>query len=110
MTEQASIQMQIRKVIFEQYNDPDKRFTNDEIFAVLQKDGVVEKSLTIDDMEQHFSTLCDAGLMRSIAQNFTTQWFKLFEPIEDVRCTLCGNENLLARSEERTCLYCKGVI
>jgi hypothetical protein len=99
----ADIPLQIRKVIFEKYNDPDLRFTNDEVFDILQKDGIVDKSVTIDDMEQHFTALCDAGVMRNIAQNFTTQWFKLFEPLEKINCHACRVEAYLGKSEDRVC-------
>ncbi|MFN3654913.1 MAG: hypothetical protein ACK4TO_06255 [Candidatus Nitrosotenuis sp.] len=99
----SDISLQIRKVIFEKYNDPDVRFTNDEIFSILQKDGVIDNSLTIDDMEQHFTALCDVGVMRNIAQNFTTQWFKLFEPLEKIKCPACNREVHLGKSEDRVC-------
>lgn len=99
----TDIQLQIRKVIFEKYNDPDIRFTNDEVFAILQKDGAIDKSLTIDDMEQHFTSLCDAGMMRNIAQNFTTQWFKIFEPLEKLNCQSCHTEIYVSKSEDRIC-------
>lgn len=99
----SDIPLQIRKVIFEKYNDPDIRFTNDEIFSILKKDGIIDNSITIDDMEQHFKTLCDAGVMRNIAQNFTTQWFKLFEPLEKINCPACHVEVHLGKSEDRIC-------
>jgi hypothetical protein len=104
---QSAIPTQIRKVIFEKYNNPDSRFTNDEIFEVLQKAGAVSQSVTIDDMEPHFDVLCDSGMMRSIAQNFTTQWFKLFDSLEEVKCPSCGEQNYISKSEERKCLFCK---
>lgn len=105
-----TIQLQIRKIIFEQYNDPDARFTNDEIFAVLQKIGAIDKSLTIDDMEAHFEELCNAGVMRNIAQNFTTQWFKLFDQLESIKCTSCQNEVHINKSEEKNCPNCNAAI
>lgn len=99
-------QLQIRQIIFEKYNDPDTRFTNDEIFAVLQKSGAIEKSLTIDDMEQDFAALCDAGIMRNIAQNFTTQWFKIFDPLEKVNCQSCHTDMHVNKAEEKACPGC----
>jgi hypothetical protein len=104
------IQSQIRKIIFERYNDPDARFTNDEIFEVLQKNGAIDKSLTIDDMEPHFMGLCDMGVMRNIAQNFTTQWFKLFDQLESVKCASCQSEIYVNKLEEKNCPICKAVI
>ena len=79
----------IRKVIFENFNEDDLRFNNDQIFEILQQNKVIDSSLTIDDMEVYFKELCDTELLRNIAQNFTTQWFKLFEPLDKIQCNSC---------------------
>lgn len=110
MDDSTQIQLQIRKIIFEKYNNPDIRFTNDEIFTILQKDDTVDKSLTIDDMEPYFAELCKLGLMRNIAQNFTTQWFKLFGPLEAVKCPSCQVQIYINKSEEKNCPGCKVTI
>jgi len=106
----TDIPLEIRKVIFEKYNSPDIKFTNDEIFEILQKNNTIEKSIVIDDMEKYFAELCDAGLMRNIAQNFTTQYFKLFDDIEKVKCNSCNNECPIGKSEPRVCPICKMAI
>ena len=93
----------IRKVIFENFNGADLRFNNDQIFEILKQHEIIDQSLTIDDMEVHFKELCDAEILRNIAQNFTTQWFKLFEPIEKIQCNSCKKESYLASSENRIC-------
>ena len=93
----------IRKVIFENFNDNDLRFNNDQIFEILKKDQMIDSSLTIDDMEVYFKELCDTELLRNIAQNFTTQWFKLFEPLEKIQCNSCKKESYITQSENRTC-------
>jgi hypothetical protein len=95
---------QIRKIIFERFNDPELRFTNDEIFEVIRNNGDVDKSWTIDNMEKYFQDLCDSGLVRNIAQNFTTVWFKLFDSIEKIHCKSCNQEIYLGKSESRICL------
>ncbi|ABK77971.1 hypothetical protein CENSYa_1348 [Cenarchaeum symbiosum A] len=96
------VQLQIRRIIFEHFNDTEARFTNDEVFDVLQKaEGA--GGMTIDDMEPFFTEICDRGLVRNIAQNFTTIWFKLFEPVAAAKCGKCGNEVHLGGAEERTC-------
>jgi len=94
---------QIRKIIFERFNDPELRFTNDEIFEVIRNNGDVDKSWTIDNMEKYFQDLCDSGLVRNIAQNFTTVWFKLFDSIEKIHCKSCNQEIYLGKSESRIC-------
>ncbi|HSA98853.1 MAG TPA: hypothetical protein VLF17_07215 [Candidatus Nitrosotenuis sp.] len=106
----TDIPLEIRKVIFEKYNNPDNKFTNDEIFEILQKNNTIEKSIVIDDMEKYFTELCDSGLMRNIAQNFTTQYFKLFDDVEKVKCNSCNNESPIGKSEPRVCPVCKAPI
>ncbi len=93
----------IRRVIFENFNDVDVRFNNDQIFEILKQHEMIDQSLTIDAMEVHFKELCDTEILRNIAQNFTTQWFKLFEPIEKIQCNLCKKESYLVSSENRIC-------
>ena len=93
----------IRKVIFENFNEHDLRFNNDQIFEILKKNDMIDQSLTIDDMEAYFKELCDSELLRNIAQNFTTQWFKLFEPLEKIQCNSCKNDNYITQSESKTC-------
>ena len=99
----ASATIHIRKVIFENFNDLDLRFNNDQIFEILKQNKNIDQSLTIDDMEIYFKEFCDAELLRNIAQNFTTQWFKLFELFEKIQCKSCKNENYLTPSEKRIC-------
>ena len=97
------VTIDIRKVIFENFNDLDLRFNNDQIFEILKQNKNIDQSLTIDDMEIYFKELCDAKLLRNIAQNFTTQWFKLFELFEKIECKSCKNENYLTSSEKMIC-------
>ena len=93
----------IRKVIFENFNEDDLRFNNDQIFEILKKDDMIDQNLTIDDMAVHFKELCDIELLRNIAQNFTTQWFKLFEPLQKIQCNSCKKDNFITQSENKTC-------
>jgi hypothetical protein len=93
----------IRRVIFENFNDVDLRFNNDQIFEILKQHKMIDQSLTIDAMEVHFKELCDTEILRNIAQNFTTQWFKLFEPIEKIQCNSCKKESYFVSSENRIC-------
>ena len=97
------VTINIRKVIFENFNDLDLRFNNDQIFEILKQNKNIDQFLTIDDMEIYFKELCDAELLRNIAQNFTTQWFKLFELFEKIECKSCKNENYLTPSEKMIC-------
>ncbi len=94
--------LQIRKTIFEKFNDTNLRFTNDEILELLKTNGL-DSSVTIDDVEQYFNQLRDAGLIRQIAQNFTTNYYKLFDVVEKVKCNSCNQEIYLGKMESRVC-------
>ena len=106
------IELQIRKIIFEKFNDVDTKFTNDEIFEILKSEGDIDPSWIIDDTESLFHDLCDSGLVRNIAQNFTTIFLKLFDPVEKFHCDACNNDIFLGTSEERLCpsYSCKSTI
>ncbi|MDC0450583.1 hypothetical protein OAL59_01450 [Nitrosopumilus sp.] len=97
------IQLQIRKIIFEEFNDIDTKFTNDQIFEILKSNGDIDSSWIIDDTEFLFNDLCDSGLIRNIAQNFTTIFLKLFDTVEKLHCNSCSNDIYVGTSEERTC-------
>jgi len=102
-TPTTPIALQIRKIIFEKFNDVDSKFTNDEIFEILKSNGDIDSSWIIDDTEKFFNELCDSGLARNIAQNFTTLYLKLFDPMEKFHCDACDNEIHLGSSEEKKC-------
>ena len=89
----SPVTTQIRKIIFENFNDVDLRFNNDQIFEILQQNENIDPSWTIDNVEVFFQELCDTDILRNIAQNFTTQWFKLFEQIEKIQCPSCKKES-----------------
>ncbi len=103
MVDSSPITTSIRKVIFENFNDVDLKFNNDQIFEILKQNEMIDQSLAIDDIEVHFKELCDKEILRIIAQNFTTQWFKLFELIEKIQCKSCKNESYLILSENKIC-------
>jgi hypothetical protein len=100
-SQDAAIPLQIRKIIYEKFNDTNLRFTNDEIFESLK--GDFAQSLTIDDMPPFFNKLHDDGLLRPIAQDFTTQWYKLFAKVEKLKCNSCNSEIHLGELESRVC-------
>ena len=97
------IQLQIRKIIFDKYNDVDTKFTNDEIFETIKQEGDIDSSWIIDDLEPYINEICDSGLVRNIAQNFTTIWLKLFNPIKKLHCNSCNNDIYLGESEKQEC-------
>ena len=97
----AFIPLQIRKIIYEKFNDTNLRFTNDEIFEMLK--GNIDQYLTIDDMPPFFKQLHNDRLLRPIAQDFTTQWYKLFAEVEKFKCNSCNLEIHLGKLEPRVC-------
>jgi hypothetical protein len=111
-TPTTPIALQIRKIIFEKFNDVDTNFTNDEVFEILKQNGDFDPSWIIDDTESFFNELCNSGLVRNIGQNFTTMYLKLFDPIEKIYCNACGQDIYLGSSEDRICINpsCKSSI
>jgi len=102
-TPSIPLELQIRKIIFEKFNDVDVKFTNDEIFEILKSQEDIDPSWIIDDTEFLFNDLCDSGLMRNIAQNFTTIFLKLFDILEKHHCNYCNNDVYLGTSEKKIC-------
>jgi len=103
-TPTTPIALQIRKIIFEKFNDINTIFTNDDIFEILQQNGDLDPSWIIDDTESFFNEICSSGLVRNIGQNFTTMHLKLFDPVEKIHCNACEQDIYLGSSEDRTCI------
>lgn len=97
------VNLQLRRIIFERFNDPELRFTNDEIFAAVRDGGDVDPLWDVLDAEDEFAGLCRSGLLRNIAQNFNTVWYKLFDVVDEVRCGACSKTVHLGRSEDPVC-------
>jgi len=102
-TPTTPIELQIRKIIFEKFNDVENIFTNDAIFEILKENGDINPSWIIDDVETFIKEICDSGLVRNVAQNFTTIHLKLFDSMEKLHCNNCDNDVYLGSSEERVC-------
>ena len=98
---QTPIQLQIRKIIFDRFNDSETKFTNDEIFDIIKQEGDLDSSWIIDDLEPFVNEICDLDVARNIAQNFTTIWLKLFEPLKQQHCDSCGRDIHIAESEKQ---------
>ncbi len=111
-TPTTPVEIQIRKIIFEKFNEVDNVFTNDSIFEILKENGDIDPSWIIDDIESFVNELCDSGLARNVAQNFTTIHLKLFDTVEKLHCNSCNHDAYLGKSEERTCpnSSCKSTI
>ena len=97
------VQLQIRKIIFDNFNDVNVRFNNDQILEFLKKTDGFDQSVTIDNLEDEFTKIEDDGFIRCIAQNFTTKWFKLYDDIEKIYCNSCNTDVFLGKDESRVC-------
>ena len=102
-TPTVPIALQIRKVIFDKFNNVDTIFTNDQIFEIIKENGDIDPAWIIDDVESFFTDICNSDLARNIAQNFTTIHMKLFEPMEKLHCNACDNDIYLGATEDRIC-------
>lgn len=99
----AALGLEMRRTIFENFNDLELRFTNDEVLDVMRKRGVVDDACDVCDVESDFVSLCKSGLVRNIAQNFNTMWLRLFDVVDEMRCGACSQTVHLGRAEERSC-------
>ena len=97
------IELQIRRIIFDNFNDADVRFNNDQILEFLKKSDAFDQSITVDNLEDEFKKIEDDGFVRCIAQNFTTKWFKLYDDIEKIHCSSCNSDVYLGKDESRIC-------
>jgi len=97
------IELQIRRIVFDNFNDLDIRFNNDQILEFLKKSDGFDQTITVDNLEDEFKKIEDDGFVRCIAQNFTTKWFKLHDDIEKIHCSSCNSDVYLGKDESRIC-------
>ncbi|HXG06085.1 MAG TPA: hypothetical protein VNI77_02025 [Nitrososphaera sp.] len=97
----------IRKIIFDNFNDTDTRFSNDEVLGHLNQ---MEQYRNLDDVLDLQGVLLDmekSGLLRPIAQNFNTRYYRLWNTLELATCKACGFDTYFAPSEEgKVCPKC----
>jgi hypothetical protein len=98
----------IRKIIFDNYNETDVRFSNDEILAHLnEQNNYREMDLDVLDFEDVLLEMEGSGMLRPIAQNFNTRYYRLCGPLEQTSCKACGRPTYFASSEEeKKCPHC----
>ena len=99
----AALGLEMRRTIFENFNDFELRFTNDEVLDIMRKKGVVDDACDVCDVESDFTSLCESGLVRNIAQNCNTIWLRLFDVVDEMKCGACSQTVHLGRAEERAC-------
>ena len=97
----------IRKIIFDNFNDTDTRFSNDEILGFLNQ---IDRYKALDDVLEFEDVLLDmekSGLLRPIAQNFNTRYYRLWNVLEPATCGACNFVTYFAQAEEgKACPQC----
>ncbi len=102
----------IRKIIFDRFNDSDVRFSNDEILGYLNEiDSYKNAELDVLDLEDVLLEMEKSGLLRPIAQNFNTRYYRLWGLLENATCRECGILTFMAQVEdEKLCPHCRAKI
>jgi predicted Zn-ribbon and HTH transcriptional regulator len=97
----------IRKIIFDNFNDTDARFSNEEILGHLNQ---IEKYRALDDVLDFEDALLEmekSGMLRAIAQNFNTRYYRLWNSLEPAACKACNFSTFFALNEEsKACPQC----
>lgn len=98
----------IRKIIFDNYNDTDVRFSNDEILThLVEEERYRAMELDVLDFEDVLLEMEASGMLRPIAQNFNTRYYRLWGQVEQTSCKACGKTTYFVPSEEgKTCPHC----
>lgn len=97
----------VRKIIFDNFNDTDVRFSNDEILELLSQ---MDQYKALDDVLDFEDVLLDmekSGMLRPIAQNFNTRYYRLWNTLGPAACRACGLATYFAPNEEgKACPQC----
>lgn len=111
MTSKVSKQ-DIRKVIFDNYNDTDVRFSNDEILShLLELERYRGIEIDVLDFEAELLEMESSGMLRPIAQNFNTRYYRLWGTVEQSICSACKAPTYFVPAEEaKICPHCTAVI
>ena len=97
----------IRKIIFDNYNDTDTRFSNDEMLGYLNQIDQYKALDDVLDFEEVLLGMEKSGMLRPIAQNFNTRYYRLWNTLEQMTCGACGLSTYFAPNEEaKSCPKC----
>ena len=56
------------------------RFNNDQVLEEIVKYDALHTDSSTEKLEEYFEDLCKKEILRNIAQNLTTVWYKTFDP------------------------------
>ena len=98
----------IRRIIFENFNATDIRFSNDEILEILNgMDRYRAMNLDVLDFEDVLLEMEASGFLRPIAQNFNTRYYKIMTDLEEKTCKDCTVKSWFAEAEDpKQCPQC----
>jgi predicted Zn-ribbon and HTH transcriptional regulator len=98
----------IRKIILDNFNNTEIRFSNDGILEHLnQMDRYSSMELDVLDLEDLLLEMERSGLLRPIAQNFNTRYYRLGGVLEPASCKRCGLVSYFSSIEdEKPCPQC----
>lgn len=99
----------IRRIISDNFNGTDIRFSNDEI---LEHINAIEKyrplNLDVLDFEDVLLEMEQTGFLRPIAQNFNTRYYKIMTELEEKTCKECSTNSWFAEAEDpKRCPQCR---
>jgi rubrerythrin len=97
----------IRKIIFDNFNNTDVRFSNDEMLGYLNQMDQYKALEDVLDFEDVLLDMEKSGMLRPIAQNFNTRYYRLWNTLEPVSCKACGLSTYFVPNEEdKACPNC----
>ena len=98
----------IRKIILDNFNNTDIRFSNDDILGYLKQLDRYKVLNDVLDLEEQLLKMEKSGLLRPIAQNFNTRYYRLWGVLEPMTCKLCNFVTYFANVEvDKSCPQCK---
>jgi hypothetical protein len=97
----------IRKIIFDNFNNTDVRFSNDQILGYLNQNEKYKLLGDVLDFEDVLLEMEKSRMLRPIAQDFNTRYYRLWNALEPAACKACSSSTYFASSEEgKTCPQC----
>jgi len=99
----------IRRIISDNFNGSDIRFSNDEILEHLNNiEAYRAQNLDVLDFEDVLLEMEQTGFLRPIAQNFNTRYYKIMTDLEERMCRDCNTKSWFAEAEEpKQCPQCR---
>ena len=99
----------IRRIISDNFNDTDVRFSNDDILGFLNEDERYRAmNLDVLDFEDVLLEMEESGFLRPIAQNFNTRYYRIMTELEEKRCRDCNTASYFAEAEDpKLCPQCR---